>query len=274
MKKFKLILLTLGFFLISGKASTCSIFYYIDSKTGKIYFINNEDYWYHVKPYIQIVPSTKKELGRIWYGWKNFGQGGINEKGLVLDGAVTPYQKIPKWYSAPKDNITDKILAKCSNVDEAIQFLELKKIALNNGHLLLGDKNGKAVIVEWVNGMRNIVEIKNNRLVATNFNLSNTSLDEVTCSRYNTIQLGLNNLDQRDVKDTIDLKTVGNVIGKAVQLPQTNKQGKTGGTLYTTFIDLTEMKFLLIYKLDNSKIYKLDIITELQKGKKRKIKLK
>lgn len=130
------------------------------------------------------------------------------------------------------------------------------------------------MIVEWVNGMRNIVEIKNNRLVATNFNLSNTSLDEVTCSRYNTIQLGLNNLDQRDVKDTIDLKTVGNVIGKAVQLPQTNKQGKTGGTLYTTFIDLTEMKFLLIYKLDNSKIYKLDIITELQKGKKRKIKLK
>ena len=44
-------------------------------------------------------------------------------------------------------------------------------------------------------------------------------------------------------------------------------------TLYTTFIDLTEMKFVLVYKLDNSKIQKLDILKELQTGKQRKIKL-
>lgn len=25
----------------------------------------------------------------LWYGWKNFGQGGVNEKGLFIDGAVT-----------------------------------------------------------------------------------------------------------------------------------------------------------------------------------------
>jgi choloylglycine hydrolase len=273
MKTFKYLVLLISIIIISEKSFACSIIYYIDSKTGKIYFINNEDYWYDVKPYIQINPSSKDELGRIWYGWKNFGQGGINEKGLVIDGAVTPEQKIPSGYSSPKGNFTDKILAKCSTVDEVIQYLEQEKIALNNAHILLGDKNGKAVIVEWINGVKNIVEIKNNRLVSTNFNLSDTIQTEMTCWRYPIIQKGLDELDARNPKDTIDLKAVGNVIGKAVQLPQKDSTGKIGGTLYTTFIDLTEMKLVLVYKLDNSKIQKLDILSELKLGKKRKIKL-
>lgn len=250
------------------------MFYYIDSKTGKIYFVNNEDYWYEINPYIQIMPCSKNELGRIWYGWKNFGQGGVNEKGLVLDGAVTPIEKIPSGYTdTQKGNFTDEILANCATVDEAVHFLEVKKIALKNAHIFFGDKNGKAIIVEWVHGVKNIVEIKNNRLVATNFNLSDTSTTTMTCSRYSIIQKGLDELDKKDINDTINLKTVGNVIGKAVQLPQPDSAGKVGGTIYTTFIDLTDMKLVLVYKLDNSKIHKIDIITELQTGKKRKIEL-
>jgi choloylglycine hydrolase len=273
MKTLRYLILCLSVSLFSIKANACSMFYYIDSKTGKIYFVNNEDYWYNVKPYIQIVPSSKGELGRIWYGWKNFGQGGVNEKGLVIDGAVTPEQKIPAGYSSPKGNITDKILAKCSTVDEAVHYLEEKKVALKNGHLLLGDKKGNAVIVEWINGVKQIVKIKNNRLVATNFNLSDPNQTEMSCWRYPIIMKGLDELDAKDSKDTIDLKAVGNVIAKAVQVPQKDSSSKVGGTLYSTFIDLTEMKFVLVYKLDNSKIQKLDLLKELQTGKKRKIKL-
>ncbi|WP_281232781.1 carcinine hydrolase/isopenicillin-N N-acyltransferase family protein [Flavobacterium gelatinilyticum] len=273
MKKFKNLILLVSVMLFSAKASACSIVYYIDSKTGKIYFVNNEDYWYDVKPYIQITPGSKGELGRIWYGWENFGQGGVNEKGLVIDGAVTPEQKIPAGYSSMKGNVTDDILAKCHTVDEAVQYLEDKKIALKNAHILLGDKNGKAVLIEWVNGVKQIVPMQNNRLTATNFNVSDTNETEATCWRYSLIQKGLDELDARDAKDTIELKDVGNVIGKAVQLPQKDASGKVGGTLYSTFIDLTDMKFVLVYKLDNSKIQKFDILTELQSGKSRKIKL-
>jgi choloylglycine hydrolase len=274
MRNLKILTLFLVITIFSVKTFACTIVYYIDSKTGKIYFVNNEDYWYDVKPYIQIIPSSKNELGRIWYGWNNFGQGGVNEKGLVIDGAVTPEQKIPTGYNSDsKTNITDEILAKCKTVDEAVQYLEERKVALKNAHILLGDKNGNGVIVEWINGIKQIVVIKNNRLVATNFNLSDTGQTEMTCWRYPIIQKGLNELDARDIKDTIDLKAVGNVIGKAVQLPQKDSTGKVGGTLYTTFIDLTEMKFVLVYKLDNSKIQKLDILKELQAGKTRKIKL-
>ncbi|MBA3704740.1 MAG: penicillin acylase, partial [Bacteroidetes bacterium] len=225
MKNFKYFIFAISITIFSQNTFACSIFYYIDSKTGKIYFVNNEDYWYDVKPYIQIIPSSKNEFGRIWYGWKNFGQGGVNEKGLVLDGAVTPEQKIPTGYSEPKKkNITDEILAKCSTVDEAVQYLEEKKIALKNAHIFLGDKNGKAVIVEWVNGIKRMVTIKNNRLIATNFNLSDTIHTE-TCWRYSVINKGLDDLDAKNMEDAIDLKVIGNVIGKAVQLPQSNSTG-------------------------------------------------
>lgn len=273
MKSIRLLLLVLSIGTFSIQTMACSIFYYMDSKTGKIYFVNNEDYWYSVKPYIQIIPASKNELGRIWYGWKKFGQGGINEKGLVLDGAVTPEETIPVGYSNDlKGNLTDKILAKCSSVEEAVQYLEDQKIALKNAHIFLGDKNGKAVIVEWVNGIRQIVEINNNRLIATNFNLSATDQSEISCERYKVIQKGLDELDAADNNST-DLKSVGNVMAKAVQLPQKDPSGKEAGTLYSTFIDLTEMKMVLIYKLDNSKIQQLDILSELKQGKKRKIRL-
>jgi penicillin V acylase-like amidase (Ntn superfamily) len=273
MRNLKLLILFFSITTFSAQAFACTIVYYIDSKTGKIFLVNNEDYFYNVKPYIQIIPGSNNELGRIWYGWDNFGQGGVNEKGLVIDGAVTPEQKIPSGYSAPKGNITDDILANCNTVDEAVQYLESRKIALKDAHILIGDKNGKAVIVEWINGVKQIVLIKNHRLVATNFSLSITSKPETICWRYSIIQKGLDDLDTRNIKDTIDLKSVGNVIAKAVQIPQADSSGKVGGTLYTTFIDLTEMKLVLVYKLDNSNIYKLDILTELQAGKKRKIKL-
>lgn len=273
MKNIKIISLLLVISIFSVKTLACSIFYYKDSKTGKIYFVNNEDYWYDTEPYLHIIPSSKSKLGRIWYGWENHGQGGVNEKGLVLDGAVTSEEKIPLGYKDPqKGNLTDEILSKCSTVDEAVRYLEEKRIALKYAHVFFGDKSGKAIVVEWVNGIKQIVEIKNNRLVATNFNLSKIGKSEITCWRYNAIQKGLDELDEKK-DNTIDLKAVADVIAKAVQPPQKNLTGRTGGTLYSTFIDLTEMKLVLIYKLDNSKIQKLDIINELKTGEKRKIKL-
>lgn len=259
---------------ISLQSLACSIIYYIDSKTGRIYFVNNEDYWYDVKPYVQIMPGSKGQLGRIWYGWNNFGQGGVNEKGLVIDGAVSPPQKLPEGYTEPKKgNITDEMLATCETVQQAIDFLEGKKIALKNAHIFLGDKSGRAVVVEWINGVKKIVEIQNNRLVATNFHLSDTMQSPANCWRYQIIQQGLDALAATNKTDTIDLKAVGNVIGKAAQLPQKDAGGKVGGTLYTTFIDLTAMQLVLVYKLDNSKVHKLDIISELNLGKKRQIQL-
>jgi len=154
-----LLLFLFSFLLLPKNASACSVLYYVDSETGKIYVVNNEDYWYDVAAYIQIMPKTKKKFARLWYGWDNFAQGGVNEKGLFFDAAVTPEQERIKGYGNPENNLGDKILARCSTVEEALAFIEKEKIALNRSHMMFGDKTGKAVIVEWVIPRREIFPV-------------------------------------------------------------------------------------------------------------------
>jgi hypothetical protein len=270
MKKISLCLtiLLLGFVPIS---KACSVLYYISPQTGKIYIANNEDYWYDVKPYIQIIPATKDKHARLWYGWDKFAQGGVNAAGLFFDGAVTPKQEAIRGYNRPKGNLGDRLLANCSTVDEAIAYLEKEKIALSDAHIMLGDKQGKAVVLEWVDGKKNIIPIENNRLVMTNFLLSDTTRGNYPCYRYSSILRKIDEMEQGGGEITF-LKA-GNTMGQAAQPPKADEQGRVGGTLYSTFINLTDMEFILVYKLNNKRITKLNLEEIFKTGKNEKIKL-
>jgi choloylglycine hydrolase len=268
-----LVIVLLSILLLLEETRACSMFYYIDKTTGKIYFVNNEDYWYNVNPYIQINPKSKNEFARLWYGWDDFAQGGINEFGLVFDGAVTPKQKLPDGYHNPDGrNVGDEILSKCKTVEEAIDFFEKERIAISEGHLMIGDNTGNAVVLEWVNGKKKTVQKRENMLIATNYLLSDTSAGNYPCHRYQSIEKRLNQLNKS--ADSLDLKKIGNAISGAVQIPQKDEKGNLGGTLYTTFINVSDMEFKLVYQLDNSRITKLDLRKEFEKTQKQKIKLK
>lgn len=270
-----LVRVTYAFLLLFSSmnaARACSIFYYVDSITGTIYVANNEDYWNDVKPSIQVMPRKKHELARMWYGWNKFAQGGINESGLFFDGASTPDQVISSGYSNPKKrNLGDEILANCNTVQEAIAFLETEKIALNNAHIFFGDKTGYAAIVEWVAGVKHIIPIKNNKLIATNYLLTEPSAGNFPCPRFAAIESSLDALNP--LEDSLNLNVVGQALGKAAQLPQTDENGRIGGTLYSTFINLTEMQFILVYQLDNSKILRLDLPDLFNEKRKQRLKL-
>ncbi len=271
MKQLQIFLFSTICLLGTGSLWACSVIYYIDEVTGKIYVVNNEDYFYDAEAYLQIQPRTKKKLARIWYGWDDFAQGGVNEAGLFFDGAVTPQQKRPVGYSGPKGNFGDRILANCKTVEEAIAYLESEKLALDNAHMMFGDCFGNAKVVEWINGMRTIVSIKENRLVMTNFNLSDTPHDAISCPRFLAIDKELVRL--QNLETPVDFKMVANAGAKALQTPRKTAEGREGGTLYTSFIDITDMKLILVYKLDNSKMTQLDLKAAFKKGKKRKIPL-
>ncbi len=271
-KQLRFFLVGIIFLLSIGNLFACSVIYYIDEATGNIYVVNNEDYFYDAEAYLQIQPRTKKKLARLWYGWDDFAQGGVNEAGLFFDGAVTPKQERPEGYSGPKGNLGDRILAYCKTVDEAIAYLESEKVALDNAHMMFGDRFGNAKVVEWVNGKRTVVSIKENRLVMTNFNLSDTAPDAISCPRYLAIDQEL--LRLQGLETPVDLKMVGNAGAKAVQTPRKTAEGREGGTLYSSFIDITDMKFVLVYKLDNSKMTQLDLKAEFEKRKKQKIPLR
>lgn len=270
MKKIALILF-LGIFTIPFVSKACSILYYVDAKTGKIYVVNSEDYFLDVDAYIQIEPRSKKKLARLWYGWDKFAQGGINEKGLFFDAAVTPEQKKIKGYRFPKGNFGDKLLSKCSTVEEALDFLEKKRVALHNSHMMFGDQSGNAVIVEWVDGKKKLHWIKDNKLLATNYLLSDPAAGNHPCPRYESIKKRITEMEKGN--EDITLLKVGNTFGQAGQTPSEIENGRYGGTVYTSFIDITEGKFFLSYKLSNTNIVKLDLNEEFAKKRCRKIDL-
>ncbi len=257
--------------LISTGSNACSILYYIDSATGKIYAVNNEDYWYDVKASLTIEPANKHELARLWYGWDNFAQGGINSAGLFFDGASTPEQEKIEGYSRPRGNLGDAILAVCKTTEEALAFIEKKRIMLTNGHLLFGDRSGNAVVVEWTNGRKNIIRITDNKLIITNFLLADTARGNYPCPRYMAMEAEIERL--RNSNTPLGLKEVGNIVSRAVQIPNTNQDGRKGGTIYSTFIDITDMQFKMIPKLDNSKGISLDLRKEFSAVKSRTIKI-
>jgi hypothetical protein len=250
-------------------ASACSVLYYVDPHTGKIYVANNEDYWYDVDAYIQIVPGSRNKLARLWYGWDDFAQGGINEAGLFFDGAVTPEQDLQGESKGPKGNLGDDLLATCRTVDEALKLLEVREIALDNAHMMIGDGSGKAVVVEWLDGQRKIIPLTNNRLVMTNFLLSDTSQGNYPCPRYQSIENQLDLLEESD--QVVDLRVIGNAVAGGVQVPRKMEEDRVGGTLYSSFISISDMEFVLVYQLDNTKITRLDLNEVWKYGSKKKI---
>jgi len=272
MKKTKFLITVLLIILLSNqKILACSILYYIDSISGKVFVVNNEDYWYNVDAFVKIEPKSKKEYARLWYGWDKFAQGGVNEKGLFFDAAVTPEQKKINGYGNPNSNLGDDILANCSNVIEVLEYLEKRKIGLTKSHMIFGDKTGNAVVIEWVGGEKKLHWIKDNKLLITNFLLSDTTAGNYPCYRYESINKNIKELESTTKE--INLLQIGNTFRNAVQPPKEIEKNKIGGTLYTSFINLSDMEFVLSYKLSSEKVLKLDLRKEFEKTKKQKLML-
>ena len=251
------------------QALACSVLYYKDLATGKIYAVNAEDYYLDVDAYIQIEPKSKRKFARLWYGWDDFAQGGINEHGLFFDAAITPEQQRIKGYRNPRNNLGDKILALASTVEEALEILEKEKIALNKSHMLFGDRTGQAVIVEWVGGERKLRWIDDNKLVMTNFLLSEPEAGNHPDFRYNSIIHRINELESSGQE--INLNKIGNTFGLAVQPARADENKRLGGTIYTSFIDITDNKFVLSYRLSNDDLVILDLEDEFAKSKRQTI---
>ncbi|MBC8034932.1 MAG: penicillin acylase [Chitinophagaceae bacterium] len=257
------LLFSLFLFCCYYSSSACSILLYVDPTTGKVYAVNNEDYWLDEKAYLKIIPAGNQQLARLWYGWDNFAQGGINAAGLFFDGAATPTQPLAKGYHLPKNNLGDAILANCKNVDEALDYLEKEKIALTTGHMLFGDGNGNGVVVEWINGEKRITTRKDNYLMMTNYLINDTTAGNYPCQRHIAMLKQIEHIEQNS--ELVDLKTIGGVLAHAVQIPVKNSKGRKSGTLYSSFFDITDMRMTLVYQLDNSRKITLDLKQEFEK---------
>jgi choloylglycine hydrolase len=267
----KNLLLSILIVLVQFSGKACSIVYYVDSVSGKIFALNNEDYWYDVKPYLKLVPGKNQEYSRLWYGWKNFAQGGINEAGLFFDVATTEKQALPSGYAPAKGNLGDRILASCKNVKEVLEYFERYKIAYEGGNFLFGDSTGTSVVISWENSRQTIYYKNQNYLIATNTSLTQCPGDSCSCWRYKAMEKEIKRLNAENKPH--DIKEVGTILGKSVQVAAKNSSGRTGGTLYSTFINISDMEMICVFKYSTQTILRFNLREEFAKRKSRKVRL-
>ncbi|MGB5745794.1 MAG: linear amide C-N hydrolase [Desulfobacterales bacterium] len=97
---------------------------------------------------------THNPLGR------EFGMGGINETGLVIEGLSFPDTKTHKHDARPSISalqFVQYLLDNCNSVKEVIdseKSLRIRPTIKPGGHLFIADKSGNCAVIEYINGKR------------------------------------------------------------------------------------------------------------------------
>lgn len=158
-------------------------------------------------------------------------QGGMNEKGLFLDGNSLSKQG---WESdeskkAMFGSLLDRLLATCANIEDVKAFFNTYNTpALDQARIPVMDRSGESIIVEWHNGKVVFLETEKPYQIATNFVESKYIGIEKPCWRYNKVTEVLQD------NETFSLNTVRDA------LDATHQESKYSSTVYSFICDLQE----------------------------------
>jgi len=238
-------------------STACTIF--TASSNNVVLAANNEDMC-TTNTVIHILPPSDEKYGCIFWGFKgdsNY-QGGMNEHGLFFDGAGTPPVVMTGWDLPEFDGryIFETVLKKCKTVTEVIELVKkYSQPYLKFSHILVADANGDAVIFEWGNNQMNYIRKgKNDFLIATNFNLTETPDPEKECNRY--------------AKAKIMLSENGPSISLFEKILSVTHAEGNFPTVYSNLCDLKNRKMYL-YNFHNYMFRKeFDLAKEFEKGEK------
>jgi hypothetical protein len=169
-------------------SEACTIFSGKDKK-GNIWAGNNEDFYFSMNSYLNVVARTDSTYGYIYlthFSPGGFVQGGTNEAGLFFDGnAVYPsvyrnYDKKQDFPGAPGE-LLHHILKTCSSIPEVLDLFQKYRLqGLEAGQMHLADRHGNFGIIVadsmWLT--------KSDHQISTNYNLSHSNKDGIKCWRY------------------------------------------------------------------------------------------
>ncbi len=171
-------------------AFPCSVFNFTDSSGTRVG--RNLDWLATSSGWIRFMQPTDQGYGAVFFGADNhvWPQGGMNDQGLVLGMAATPYLEItgnPDGLPMGQD-FWELLFSTCATVPEVLDFLALYNLGsiagyMEQGHMLWTDRNGDSAIVEGdvtLNG-------SGSYQVITNFLHSRPDLGGWPCGRYDTI---------------------------------------------------------------------------------------
>jgi len=257
---------------IAGTGDACTIFN--ASRGGVVLVGNNEDWHYSTNPKVWFEPKTEKSHGRMLFGWDQmlfvpFAQGGMNDQGLFFDWAWCPEARIfslsSLWPSVHYFFNSDKLLADCATVEEALAWLGNYKKLYTTSHMMLVDKGGNSAVVEWVHGEQRIIRKTGDYQVMTNFWLSQPDLGQRSIERRD--------IDRYDTVDNV-LKS-GTALSRRlfssilqnVSLYGRSEKDKEVGTLYSNVYNLKTGDVTIYYKRDFKNAVTINLKDQLKKGR-------
>ncbi|MEP7238411.1 MAG: hypothetical protein ABI685_11115 [Ferruginibacter sp.] len=247
-KKMKNIFILLFILLPHSLAYSCTIFCVVEN--GKVYFCNNED-WSDTNTIIKFHAVKKGKYGWVYLGYEdNWAQGGVNDQGLCWDWVAWKEEKSWKADSKKitlKGNPSEKMITKCSSLDEAIKFYDkYNEPSFASARMMIADKDGQSAILSWKDGKLNIERL-NGKLLAFGYK------GPVVDSFFQT----------NTTKETIRKLTEA--------LNCSHQEGKYP-TQYSNIISLTDGKLYLFKSHNFQKYAEINYLTELNQ-KNRSIKI-
>ena len=235
---------------LSTPINACTVLYYSD---GNIILVGNNEDWPEPFTKIWYIPGEESKYGVVYFGWDGQPQGGMNAQGLFYDFTATPFLKVTTSEGKPfyEGNLIHKMMQECANIDEAIELLNGYNLKfLERSQLIIGDANGKSAIIEG----DSIIYKNGNYQICTNFSQSQYRKEEYPCDRYKKADKMLKN-------NKVDLDLIRNILN------ETHNEEKYK-TQYSNIYDLKNKIIYLYYFYDYDNPIKIDLQTELQKGKR------
>jgi len=214
---------------------------------------SNEDSFFPLT-LLWFTPASEGSFARVTLGYKlmrNSVQGGMNEKGLFVDGNALGAQgwKADETKSGLMVPLLDYILANCADVEEVKEFFRQYNIpALDRARIPVMDKSGASMIVEWYQGQVVFLESDQSYQVATNFVGSAYTDREKPCWRYNKA------VETLDKEATYSLGTVRNALAASHQ------EGENSRTVYSFICDMRKGEIYVYnyHDFSRSVIFKLE----------------
>jgi len=251
----RIIIISLAFLLgLSSVSRACTII--MLSNNDVCLAGSNEDSVFPLT-LIWFVPASQNEYARICMGYKmifSSVQGGMNEKGLFVDG-----NSLTKQYWTSDENkkglfgsILDRLLSSCANLQDVKEFFNTYNVPnLDRARIPVMDSSGASMIVEWYDGEVVFLETEKPYQIATNFVESKYIDKEKPCWRYNAAT---------DVLDTAS-RFDTDILCQA--LDATHLDHETSTTVYSFICDLKSLDIYVYNFHDYSNPVKFNLKEEI-----------
>jgi hypothetical protein len=225
---------------------SCTVFSATD---GEVVLVGNNEDFLHPLPRVWFLPPEGGKFGRIYFGFENQYQGGMNDQGLFFDGTAVEPIDIPHDENKPihMGNLILRAMEECATVECVLELFEQFSLpGTSRDQIFLADSSGEAAILE----RPNVVRGSGSYMVATNFRASST--EPITCERYLTSETMLASAEAysvdlfRDILDAV--------------------QNAAGGTTYSNIYDLKQ-RIVYVYfyhDFEHPVVFNLD--EELEQG--------